>query len=372
MRSDNDKLLSMGPDGRFTSTSRSESPLTLATSGGYGEIAKFLIEKGADVNHGDSNMITPLFNASVAGQEDVARLIIEKGAEVNAANKAGDTPLIYAAFKGHTEVVRLLLEHGANVNAVTNNGSTPLILAASHGFTEIARLLVAKGADLSVAGKDGKTATDWAKSLNFTETYRAMEAAKQLVLDTTRAEELDKLLVKNDPAALRAYLDLHPEALASIKNQEMRLRYTGPAELRVIDIAQLVKDENKDPLIIAQINSIGGPYKRFTVGEISALKKMRISDEVVAAMIAVTTAFNKEQKQQISEQNRVQAIQAPVQVVQQVVQQPVQAPVQAPETNTLPECVKLAAALKACDYAGGFLTMGCKAVARSQFNCPAM
>ena len=35
-------------------------------------------------------------------------------------------------------------------------------------------------------------------------------------------------------------------------------------------------------------------------------------------------------------------------------------------------CIKLAAALKACDYAGGFLTLGCKAVARSQFNCPGL
>mgnify|MGYP000568644682 CR=1 FL=1 len=33
------------------------------------------------------------------------------------------------------------------------------------------------------------------------------------------------------------------------------------------------------------------------------------------------------------------------------------------------DCVKLSAALKACDNAPGFLSMACKATARSQFNC---
>ena len=117
------------------------------------------------------------------------------------------------------------------------------------------------------------------------------------------------------------------------------------------------------------------PYKKFSASEISALKKMKISDELVAAMIAVTTEYSKEQKR-IAEQQRNQASQAPAKQVQQVMQQPVQQvqqvkQQQAPESNTLADCVKLAAALKACDYSGLF-SMPCKAVARSQFSCSSM
>ena len=40
------------------------------------------------------------------------------------------------------------------------------------------------------------------------------------------------------------------------------------------------------------------------------------------------------------------------------------------EKNMPLECVKLAASLEACDQTNGFLSMGCKAMARSQFDCP--
>lgn len=381
-----------------------DTPLIWAAAGGKIEIFTLLIEKGGNVNAASKNGNTPLIMAAKYGNPEIAKLLYEKGANVNSVNGNGDTPLTIAAKYGKAVVAKFLIEKGAdlnhasnvgtppippdyfklavatepvkviweNMNIESNNGSTPLIMAASHGFTETALVLITNGADPYVRGKDGRNALDWAKKRNHVEIYSAIEANETAKKTASRAklvDEFETLIAGNDSTALRAYLDKHPDALPSIKNTELRLSYTGPVELRVIDIAQMVKEGNNGALIIAQINSVGGPYKKFTVGEIAALKKMKLPDEIVAAMIAVTTAYNKEQKL-ISEQKRTQTVQAPVQVVQQT-QQSVQ-PQQTPQANTLPECLKLAAALKACDQAGGFLSMGCKAVARSQFNCPSI
>lgn len=185
-----------------------------------------------------------------------------------------------------------------------------------------------------------------------------------------RTTELKALIDKNDLVGLRAYLDAHPEMLATIEDPQLRLRFTGPAELRVTDIVQLVKNKKKDALIIARINSTQAPYKQFTVDEMTQLTEMGISDEIVAAMIAVTTEYNKEQKR-LAEQQQVQARQAAP--AQQTATQPVNASVQEqpPEANSPTECLKLIAALKACDQSGGgFIGTACKSLARTQFNCP--
>jgi hypothetical protein len=185
-----------------------------------------------------------------------------------------------------------------------------------------------------------------------------------------RTTELKALLDRKDMTGLRSYLDAHPEMLAAIDDPQLRLRYTGPPDLRIVDIMQLVKNQKKDALIIARINSTQAPYKLFTVTEMSELTGMGISDEVVAAMIAVTAEYNKEQKR-LSEQSRAAPAVATAAPAQQNAAAPA-APAQpaTPEANSPGECLKLIAALKACDQSGGFLKMACQSLARTQFNCP--
>lgn len=185
-----------------------------------------------------------------------------------------------------------------------------------------------------------------------------------------RTTELKALLDRKDMAGLRSYLDAHPEMLSAIDDPQLRLRFIGPPDLRIVDIVQLVKNQKKDALIIARINSTQAPYKLFTVTEMSELTGMGISDEVVAAMIAVTAEYNKEQKR-LSEQSRATPAVATAAPAQQNAANPA-APAQpaTPEANSPGECLKLIAALKACDQSGGFLKMACQSLARTQFNCP--
>lgn len=71
------------------------------TSAGYNnlEVARFLLENGAEVNLKDKGGLIPLHNASSFGHLEIAGLLIECGAEVNQPDKWGYTPLHEAAQK---------------------------------------------------------------------------------------------------------------------------------------------------------------------------------------------------------------------------------------------------------------------------------
>jgi ankyrin repeat protein len=61
---------------------------------------------------------TVLHRAASSNSVDVARLLIEHGANVNVISKRGYTPLHRAALSNSVDVARLLLERGANVHAL--------------------------------------------------------------------------------------------------------------------------------------------------------------------------------------------------------------------------------------------------------------
>lgn len=80
-------------------------------------LIEHLIQKGADVNYKNtSDGWKGLHYAISCGSDDMARLLIEKGADVNAIADDGTTPLILAAKNDSVFIAKLLLEKGADVN----------------------------------------------------------------------------------------------------------------------------------------------------------------------------------------------------------------------------------------------------------------
>ncbi|CAK9062611.1 unnamed protein product [Durusdinium trenchii] len=76
------------------------------------------------------------------GHLEVARLLLEAGADPNAKDHCEAPALIAAAQNGHLEVVRLLLKAAADTNATDRQGATALMTAARNGYLEV--LLVAQ------------------------------------------------------------------------------------------------------------------------------------------------------------------------------------------------------------------------------------
>jgi hypothetical protein len=65
---------------------------------------------------------------------ELARLLLESGADISVMDSVGATPLYSASLKGHTEVTKLP-EKGADVTVANDNGWTPLNTATNQIFT---------------------------------------------------------------------------------------------------------------------------------------------------------------------------------------------------------------------------------------------
>jgi len=66
------------------------------------------------------------------GDIEVARVLVEKGADVNLQSLSGYTPLHVAALSGKAELVQFLLEKGANRDLQDHDKLTPAERAAAH------------------------------------------------------------------------------------------------------------------------------------------------------------------------------------------------------------------------------------------------
>lgn len=79
------------------------------------------------------------------GHVEVARLLLDSGAQVNMPADSFESPLTLAACGGHVELAALLIERGANLEEVNDEGYTPLMEAAREGHEEMVALLLAQG-----------------------------------------------------------------------------------------------------------------------------------------------------------------------------------------------------------------------------------
>lgn len=117
--------------------------------------------------------MTALHVASYKGELEVAKLLIERGADLDSRSRAGWTALHYALREGHPEVVRLLLHHGADANAKTRNDGNALHLAlfarSVPAALEVIQLLLDHGADenSNVRNNRGRTPRQEATAMGY-------------------------------------------------------------------------------------------------------------------------------------------------------------------------------------------------------------
>ena len=139
----------------------------------YGHIfvAKYLIERGAEVNCRDKDGNLPIHYACQKGLLDIVKLLaplygiprfpplylapyngnagkylMERGSEVNIRNKYGDLPIHYACQNGHLDTVKFLINKGSDFTSTNNSGSTPLDIASRYGHTRVVDYLMQHGA----------------------------------------------------------------------------------------------------------------------------------------------------------------------------------------------------------------------------------
>jgi ankyrin repeat protein len=123
-------------------------PLGLAAFFSHRDTVEVLLNAGARVNVPAQNKlgVTALHSAAAAGRIDIARLLIDRGADVNASHQGQFTALHAAATTGQLELATLLLDRGAEINARSAMGKTALAYAVEAGQSEVAKLLESRGA----------------------------------------------------------------------------------------------------------------------------------------------------------------------------------------------------------------------------------
>lgn len=218
--------------------------LLYAAREGHMPSVQALVEGGANINQtGQGDKITPIVMAIVNGHLDVAKYLLDHGADPNLASNTNITPL-YAVIDvqwapktwypqpsvdqektRYLDLMEALIEKGAKVDTAvgakpwfrsfTNDytwvdpaGATPFWRAAQSSDIEAMRLLVKHGADPKIATKAGDTplhaaaGIGWAANWSVNAPYPAVDAVKYCV-------ELGDDVNKAD---LRGYTALHGAA----------------------------------------------------------------------------------------------------------------------------------------------------------------
>jgi ankyrin repeat protein len=163
-----------------------ETALMLAAANSQADIVKLLLRKNADPNIQDQSGWSALMKAvyqgstacvqalvgqshqevnrallvaALTGQKEIAKVLLENGAEIDTRADDGRTPLMLAAAKGDNDLVAALLAAGADPTLIDKSGATGAALAAGKGYNDLAKRLQKSPPPASVASMPGAGVT---------------------------------------------------------------------------------------------------------------------------------------------------------------------------------------------------------------------
>ncbi|XP_076290222.1 uncharacterized protein LOC143213811 [Lasioglossum baleicum] len=156
------------------------TPLHSAVKGKQVQMAKLLLNYGANINVKDSEGTTPIVNTIQNNDIEMTELILTNGADIKQdpkvlctavkmgslkmvedllkygadvnmldnSNYRDQTLLHHAVIGKQLQMAKVMIKYGANINVTDGWGTTPIAYAIQNGDTEMAKLLVANGVDV--------------------------------------------------------------------------------------------------------------------------------------------------------------------------------------------------------------------------------
>lgn len=138
-----DAMLADDPDVLSTRSTDGFTVVGLAIFFRHPELARHLIERGADIHAAAENAmrVAPVHAAAGVCDRETMAVLLARGADPNARQQMDVTPLHGAASRGDVEMAKLLLSHGAERDARASDGMTPAAVARKYGKVEFAEWL---------------------------------------------------------------------------------------------------------------------------------------------------------------------------------------------------------------------------------------
>ncbi len=148
------------------------SALLLAVIGDHLDVARLLVDKGANPNAVDHRLDTPWLATGVTGSVEMLEILLPAGPDMTIKNRFGGVAIIPASERGHVDYVRRVAGTGIDVNHINDLGWTALLEAVILGdgstrYQEIVRILLGAGAAPHLADREGVTALQHAQRFGY-------------------------------------------------------------------------------------------------------------------------------------------------------------------------------------------------------------
>ena len=133
-------LVGQGVDVNIVLYNGGPTPLIEAIIAGRWDSVAFFLNNGADLKKSPKALEV----AIGTGKIDIAKLLLERGADPNVLDDEGNSMLLLVLKKGYADadIVKLLLEKGADPNVRDRGSNSVLMLALKKGYADIAKLFL--------------------------------------------------------------------------------------------------------------------------------------------------------------------------------------------------------------------------------------
>ena len=258
-----------------------ETPLFVAFHEENTDIAKYLIDNGADINHKSrKDGWTVLHVACYLKNMELFNLLLDNYVDIEVTSNTGATPLYLVCKHGShndisIDIIKALLladigddEEDKYINKKAEHGYFPLYIASKNGDEDIVELLLAYSANIEEKNEQGQTALMIAIQQNNNKSH--LEVIKMLLeagadflyTDNTGHTALDWAQQNEDDDVIRLLIQYAPDSptpslssRSSSKSKSFSVGSVEPTALDIVTIKQSkIPDTAEDFINIEDVN----------------------------------------------------------------------------------------------------------------------
>lgn len=254
------------------------TPLMEAAQGGFIEVGKILLERGADVGAMpiSSSRDTALGIAAEKGHFRFVELLLSKNAPIDVKNKRGCTPLWLARNSSHLWVVKTLVQHGSDPDSVDNRKISCMVAALKNGHIKIVKLLVEHVSQLPLDPECVK----YRKAIFETEKPDLIDKCLQCLEIIKKAKEAQAMKAYENAVILLD--ELQQEKKMEAKKRAAKEKKREKRKQRKKDKTALttnIKSTIKEPTDVLKSKSTNKKEGQMSEGDRSHKNSFNISDE---------------------------------------------------------------------------------------------